>query len=129
MGNDFGPNSVEVESFLSSLARMSDDQWQEVLAKFRRSRGSFFALISDWITWRLAWGAVSKAGRLSAKEAALRAARAHGFDDTQDKEPYDRMTIVGSALFALVVRNAIATKHFSTLYRPFSGVIPLERLK
>ncbi|MFL5493507.1 MAG: hypothetical protein ACJ8DC_03885 [Gemmatimonadales bacterium] len=129
MSGEYGPNTAHVRALLGSLARLNEESWGEALALFRRPRKSFFLVIADLIRWQGAWRTVRKAGRSEAKEAAMRTVRSLGFDDVHDMRPYDRMTMIVSAVFALVVRDRISAQQFSTLYNPFRAVIPLQALE
>jgi hypothetical protein len=128
MGQEYGPNSRQVANFIAALTHLRNEAWEEALARFRKSRRSALSAVIGYVSWHLAWKDVRRAGRDEAKELALNAARARGLDRSHDQQGPDRMTMIGAALLALVVRDAISRSHFVRLYEPFERVIPVAAL-
>ena len=117
---DFGPNAVQVESFLGRLDRLTAAHWKTVIAREDEGVGwQRWLGIWHFVAQRSARGAVERAGRQRQRADALVALIDHPLH-----EDVRRDYVAMMALDALVVRDRLSEQHFRTLYAPFETVIP-----
>lgn len=129
----YGPNTAEVEDFLTLLATLTDEQWKRVGDTYRAERYAAW-----WDAWDAAWEAAYDAAytgdaagyaAYAARDAAWDAAYEAAYDAACLSRYTARYTgddtaraAARDAALALVVRDLISREHFDTLTSPFREV-------
>ena len=125
MSPRFGPNSEEVERFLTRLVQLTAAEWRQVNATWGRVDAT---ALKTWPkpTWTGAWqSAEAAAGQANLQHAVSRVARAAADAAATTGGSPDATTM---AAMALVVRPLINPSTFAILYEPFAAVIPVSDL-
>jgi len=136
-GRPFGPNTRAVEAFLARLAELSVYDLGRAVGQWRAiatAPGGPWYAAEDAIA-----DAVEAAGRHDAQAQGTVAMydvfrrRARGFSarDSFARVPGSEATaqyVSTSALYALVVRDALSPEAFAVAYGPFADVIPLATI-
>lgn len=138
----YGPQTPAVRRFLQRFAALAPTEWDAAAAAYEEAVGSPAAVAADRDLSR----AVERAGRTGERDAVLGplaqlvrvdagpAAEHSGAvaDAVSDAEAPVAMHPVAeaalAALLALVARDVLPPRAFTTLYAPFEAVIPARTL-
>ena len=118
--------------FLQRFAALAPAEWDAAAASYAAAQGTAAAIAADRDLQR----AVERAGRTAERDAVLGPlAQLVRADDApavvDDEAPPDLHPVAEAALaalLALVVRDVLPARAFTTLYAPFAAAIPADAL-
>jgi len=120
----FGPNTAEVEAFVTAAAQLTPWQWRQVLATKR--------LVAS-VTKE---GAGEVAGTASAIQASIRSSETHISEpmaragevlfEALAKRSEEKQVAAWQAMSALVLRSKLGALKFAVHYAPFTSAIPVS---
>lgn len=134
----YGPQTGLVRRFLQQFASLSGSEWNAIAAAYAEASGTVPAVAADRDLAR----AVERAGRVAERDAVLgplaqlvqvdqgvqvqSAEGTGGPDQAPALHPVAEAAL--AALLALVVRDVLPPRAFTTLYAPFEDRIPVQSL-